>query len=31
MSVMESEGLEAPADVREGDVIVSDGLRIHWM
>jgi pimeloyl-ACP methyl ester carboxylesterase len=31
MSVMESEAVEAPANVREGDLTVSDGVRIHWM
>jgi pimeloyl-ACP methyl ester carboxylesterase len=30
MSVMEAE-IEAPAGVRHGDFVVSDGLRIHWM
>jgi pimeloyl-ACP methyl ester carboxylesterase len=30
MSVMERE-VEAPANVREGDLVVSDGVRIHWM
>jgi pimeloyl-ACP methyl ester carboxylesterase len=30
MSVLEAD-VEAPANVREGDVTVSDGLRIHYM
>jgi pimeloyl-ACP methyl ester carboxylesterase len=30
MAVLERE-IEAPADVRHGDLVVRDGVRIHWM